>query len=155
MGYPTKFDEEKRGAYLLALERSGEVTAASASVGVCRQTIYQHMHDDDGFRDACERAVGRLIEKAMAVAKTLALEGLVEKFYDPKTGELVREKRTYSERILLKLLARHQPREWGDKVAIDQTVKGDVKVTRVEPKELTRPARNRVRDLLDELPSNN
>jgi len=115
-----KFDDERRGAYLLALERSGEVTAASAAVGLSRQTIYATMKADPEFKEACEAAKGRLVEKALAVAKMLAIDGVVDKTYD-KDGNLTGERVRYSERLLLRLIERHLP-EWGAKLNIEKKV---------------------------------
>jgi len=119
-GIPTKFDAERRGAYLLALERSGEVVAASAAVGVSRQTVYAAMRTDPEFAEECEAARGRLVERALEVAKKLAIDGVTDKFYD-KEGNLISERTRYSERLLLRLLERHLP-EWGAKLDVTKKV---------------------------------
>lgn len=150
MGKPLKFDAEKRAAYLLALERSGEVVSASAAAGVSRQCIYDAMNRDPEFREECERALGRLAEKAMATAKMLAIDGVVEPIFD-KDGNKIGEKRKYSERLLLRLLERHMP-QW--RPGIDQKVEGTMAHSHehtIKPRDLPPRARSRVRELLAEL----
>lgn len=151
MAAPLKFDAERRAAYLLAYERIGEVAPAAAAVGVHRSTIYGTMAKDPDFKEACDVALARLLDKAHATLRKIAIDGVVTKTYD-KEGNLVREETKYDTRALLRFLARHDP-AWRDKVEVDQTVTGSMEHTHsVQPKDLSRSARSRVRDLLDELP---
>lgn len=149
--YPLKFDAERQEQFLRLMEDSGEVTACAAAVGVHRQTVYGAMQRDPAFKERVEIARMKLGQKALARAKHLAIDGVLETTYD-KDGNVIKERRVYSTRLLLRLMERHFP-EWGDKVQIDQTVSGEVEhVHSVKPRDLSRAARMKVRELLAELP---
>jgi len=148
-----QFDAERKAAFVLAYERTGEKKAAAAAVGVTRQTIYNHLETDPAFREACEAARGRLLESCIATLKKLAIDGVEKTTFD-KDGNKVSVTRVYSERMLLAWLKRLEREKWGDKVAVDQTVHATVRNTHeITPAQLDRVQRSRVRDLLDTLPS--
>jgi len=148
----TQFDAERKAAFVAAYEDTGEKKAAAASVGVTRQTIYNHIASDPEFRDACEAARGRLLGKLTRTLKKLAIDGVTKKTYD-KDGDVVSETKQYDVRALLAWLKRLEREKWGDKVAVDQTVNATVtNKHEITPAQLDRTQRNRVRDLLDALP---
>lgn len=150
----SKFDAERKAAYILAYERTGEVISAAAAVRVCRQTVYRHLNEDPEFAAAIHEAEGRLVETIVQKLKQLAIEGVETKHYD-KEGKLARVTRTYSERLMLAWLKRLRMRDWGDKLAVDQTVTGTVTHQSIEPKDVPRVARNRLREALEALPDEN
>jgi len=149
----TQFDAERKAAFVLAYERTGEKKAAAAAVGVTRQTIYDHLRKDPEFARDVEQARGRLLETLMNRLKHVAVDGVKTTRYD-KDGNKISETVTYDVRALLAWLKRLERDKWGDKVAVDQKVRGHVEHDhRVTPKDLPVEARRRMRDLLDALPA--
>lgn len=151
----TLFDAERKAAFVLAYERSGEKKAAAAAVGVNRDTVYEHLAKDPEFKADCEAARGRLLETCIKRLKHLAIDGVTKTTYD-KDGVVVAVTKIYSERLLLAWLKRLERDKWGDKLRVDQKVSGIVE-HRTPITQVPREARNRLRDALDALPdiSNN
>ena len=148
--FQTRFTDELRGAFLLALARLGEVPAAAASVGVSKRTAYRHMAEDPDFKEACQIAVGRLTEELLTIARQIAIEGVVvEITTDPKTGK-VTEKRKHDARLLEKWLKRFLP-EWKDTVKVDHEVSGAIEHKgRIDVANLSTEQKRLVRRLLVE-----
>lgn len=150
---PNRFDDKCKTAFLVALERSGEYKAACAAVSISYQTVYDHRQKYPDFQTACEDALGRNYACLLKVAYKLAVEGLITETYD-KEGRVVHSKRTYSERILLKLLGRRDPAAWSDKVQVDQKATVEVRDKRVKTEDMTprqqRAAREYLKTLLDD-----
>ncbi len=152
---PLKFTPERQAVFLTALAKNGEIVASAAVANVSRQLIYDCQNANPEFKAACKRAKGKLLEELVDVARKLAIEGLVEKQYD-RNGKELGEKRKYSERVLLKWLARVAPGEWGDKLRVDQKVTAKVTHRTVKPKDLSPEGRAHVRGLLESMrPSDN
>jgi hypothetical protein len=152
-GPQVQFDAERRAAWLLAYERTGEKKAACGAVGIGRQTLYDHLRRDPEFRAQAEAARDRLLETLMGRLKHVAVDGVEKTTYD-KDGNVLSVTRTYDVRALLAWIKRLERDKWGDHVQVDKTVKGSVDhVHRVKPAELPKVARDRMRDLLDALPA--
>lgn len=152
---PSKFTPERQAVFLTALAKNGEIVASAAVANVSRQLIYDRQNSDPAFKAACKRAKGKLLEELVDVARKLAIEGLVEKQYD-RSGREIGEKVKFSERVLLKWLARVAPAEWGDKLRVDQKITAKVTHRTVKPKDLSPESRAHVRGLLDSMrPSDN
>ena len=150
-----KFTADRQSIFLTALAKNGEVVASAAVAGVTRQCVYDRQNADPEFRAACKAAKGKLLEELVAVARKLAIEGLAEKVYD-RAGKEIGEKVKFSERVLLKWLARVAPAEWGDKLRVDQKITAKVTHRTVKPKDLSPESRAHVRGLLDSMrPSDN
>lgn len=147
----TKFDAERKAAFVLAYERSGEMTAACAAIKISRVTAYAHLKSDPAFSEAIDEADGRLYETMMATVKKLAIDGVVKTTYD-KDGNKVSVTRVYSERMLLAWLKRRRREDWGDKLAVDQTVNAKHTHQVLDPKKLPREARDRLREALEQIP---
>ena len=150
------FDAEKRGAFCLAMERTGEISAAAAAVNISRTTVYDAIKRDPEFAADVAKAKGRLLERLLGTAKTVAIEGIVEKFYD-KDGNVTREVRRYDTRVLLAWLKRLAP-EWGDRVKVDQKVEHTGTVEhqhsgRIEVEKMTTEQRDAARAFLATLPA--
>lgn len=148
---PDRFTAARKEAFLVALERSGEYKAACAAVAISYQTVYEHRQRSAEFQTACDDALGRQYDELMKIARKLAVEGLVTETYD-KHGKVISSKRVYSERILLKMLARRDPAAWSDKVQIDQKVSGEVKHRRIKVEDMTRSQKRAARDFLKTIP---
>lgn len=149
----TQFDAERKAAFVLAYERSGEKKAAAAAVGVTRQTVYDHLRKDPEFARDVELARGRLLDKLMQTLRLVGVDGVEEKHYD-REGNVTRVTRKIDVRALLAWIKRLERDKWGDKVAVDQKVQGRVEHEHsVKPAQLDRVARAKVRDLLESLPA--
>lgn len=147
---PAKFTEAVRAAYVKALEKLASHKAASAAVRVHYATAWKWRNRDEGFAAECEAALGRSYGELLGVARKLAIEGLVTETYD-KHGKVISTKRVYSERILLKMLARLDPAGWSDKVQVDQKVTATVR-QRIKVEDMTPAQRTAARRFLATIP---
>ena len=124
-GTPYKFDDAHKATFLLELERLGSYRAASASINISVMTIHRHRKLDEDFAEACEKALEKLTEKLVTVARMLAIEGVVEESYD-KTGNVIRRRTRHDTKILLRMLASRDPENWSETKKVEQTIKGSV-----------------------------
>lgn len=148
---PYKFDDpDLRSLFLARLREIGEIAPTAAAVGVSRQCVYDTLNRDESFAEACQRAIDELRASAHDTLRKIAIEGVTEKRYD-KEGNLVAEITKYDTRALLRFLARHDP-SWREGVQVDQKVSAEVTHKRVDPKDIPKDARNRLRDALASLP---
>lgn len=155
MGLPHDFDDEAKGAFVLALQRLGNYQAAAAAVGFSVDTVWRHRKEDKDFAEACKRAKARLLGELLGVVREFAITGVVEKFYD-KEGNLVREKKYISEKLLDKWLRVLAPEQWGEKLAVKE--EGTVEhrhehVGRIEVEKMTPAQRRAARQFLATFPA--
>ena len=68
-----------------------------------------------------------------------------------QNGKVISTKRVYSERILLKMLARLDPAGWSDKVQVDQKVTATVR-QRIKVEDMTPAQRTAARRFLATIP---
>ena len=150
-GTPDVFTSTLQEAFLDALRNCGVYTAAAASIGLTYATVYRHRQRNPDFQELCDKALGRNYEALLEIARKLAIEGLVTETYD-KVGNVISSKRVYSERILLKMLARLDPAGWSDKVQVDQKVTGEIRTERIKVEDMTPAQRRAARAFLDTIP---
>lgn len=140
-----------RAAYVEALQKLASHKAASAAVGVHYTTSWKWRKNEADFAEACDRALGRSYGELLAVARKLAIEGLVVETFD-KAGNVVSRKRVYSERILLKFLAKLDPAGWSDKVQLDSKSTVEIRDKRIRAEDMTPGQRRAAREFLATLP---
>ncbi len=150
-GTPDVFTLPVQEAFLEALKRCGVYTASAASVGVSYHTILRHRRDRPEFQELCDEALGRNYAEALDIARKLAIKGLVKETYD-KNGKVISSKTDYSERILIKILTKHDPAAWSDKVAIDQKVSAEIRSVRIKVEDMTPAQRRAARAYLATIP---
>ncbi len=150
-GTPDVFTPALQEAFLEALKNCGVYTAAAAAVGLTYRLVYQFRQRNPDFQERCDKALGRNYGELMDVARKLAIEGLVTETYD-KAGNVISSKRVYSERILLKMLARLDPAGWSDKVQVDQKVSAEIRTERIKVEDMTPAQRRAARDFLATIP---
>jgi len=145
-----KFNAERKAAYVEALEKTGELVAAAAAVGFSRQCIYTNLNKDPQFAEECEKAKGRLYGRLMDAMDELSLKGHRTDHF--AADGVTKTHSTYKKdtKLLLAWLKRTMPSKWSDKLQIDQTV--TTKVQPIEPKDVPREARNRLREALAAMP---
>jgi hypothetical protein len=148
---PAKFTADVRAAYVEALANLASHKAASAHVRVAYCTAWKWRKKDEEFAAACDDALGRAYGDLLKVARMLAIEGLVEETLD-KHGAVVTRKRKYSERILLKFLAKLDPAGWSDKVQVDSTATVEIQDKRIEVEKMTPEQRRAGRAFLKTIP---
>ncbi len=134
-----------------ALERCGAYTAAAASVDLAYTTVLRHRQRNPDFQERCDKALGRNYGELLGIARKLVVEGLVTETYD-KNGKVISSKRVYSERVLLKMLTRLDPKGWSDKVQVDQHVTGEIKAERVKVEDMTPSQKRAARAYLATIP---
>ncbi len=124
-GYPYKFGNKLKATFLSELERLGSYRAASASISISAATVLRHRKADPDFDDACEKALEKLTEKLVSKARELALDGALEQTFD-REGRVIRERRRYSEKILLRMLAARDPENFSETKKIDHNHSGSI-----------------------------
>lgn len=124
-GTPYKFDDARKATFLSELERLGSYRAACAAINIDRTTILRHRKTDDDFAEACEKALERLTEKLITVARMLAIDGVIEESFD-KTGRVIRKRVRHDTKILLRMLASRDPENWSETRKIEHDHKGSV-----------------------------
>lgn len=153
---PTRFTETKRAEFLLQLTRLGSYRAAAAAIGVHAITVMRYRQGHPDYQEQCQSAKDGLLKELVGTARRLAIEGVEEMVFG-KDGKQLRDangqpvvRRKYSERVLLRWLARLDPDNWSDTVKVDQTVRGKVEHVpgSFHPKDLSPRRRAAMREML-------
>ncbi len=148
---PAKFTADVRAAYVEALAKLASHKAASAAVKVHYNTSHKWRKREPEFEAECEAALGRHYSELLDMARKWAIEGLVEETYD-KEGKVTGKRKRYSERILLKMLARAAPEGWSDKVQVDSKATVEIQDKRIKVEKMTPEQRRAGRAFLATLP---
>ena len=103
----------RQRAFIAALAESGCVSEACAEVGITARSAYRLRERPEAaaFRAAWDHAQSLATVRLTALAFERAIHGSAECFY--KDGELVAERRKPSDRLLMWLLAHHDPVTYG------------------------------------------
>lgn len=148
---PAKFTPAVRAAYVEALARLASHKAAAAHVGVAYCTAWKWRKKDPELEAECENALGQAYGELLTVARKLAIEGLVIETLD-KAGNVIKTERRYSERILLRMLARLDPAGWSDKLQVDSKSTVEVHDKRIKVEAMTPSQRRAARRFLETIP---
>lgn len=101
---------ERQRVFLTALAETGSVHLASASARLTAQSAYGLRARSPAFAAAWDTAEQLAVGRLAALAFDRAINGRVEQLW--REGELVMEKRLPSDRLLMWLLARLDPRRF-------------------------------------------
>lgn len=103
----------RQRAFIAALAETGCVSEACAKVGITARSAYRLRERPEaaGFRAAWDHAQSLATVRLTALAFERAIHGSAECFY--KDGELVAERRKPNDRLLMWLLAHHDPVTYG------------------------------------------
>ena len=148
---PAKFTPAVRAAYVEALGKLASHKAAAAHVGVAYCTAWKWRKKDPIFAAECEQALGEAYGELLHVARKLAIEGLVIETLD-KAGNVIKTERRYSERILLRMLARLDPAGWSDKLHVDSKTTVELSDKRIKVEDMTPAQKRAARDYLRTVP---
>ena len=96
--------------YIEALAETGSVHAAAASAGLSARSAYQLRVRSPAFSAAWDTAQQLAVGRLSALAFDRAIHGRVDQIY--REGELVGERRVPSERLLMWLLSRLDPKRF-------------------------------------------
>lgn len=96
--------------FLREMEKTGNLKASSAYIGVVPQTIYKAMDRDPHFKDAVEAARNKASRDIENELRRRAIDGVEEDIFHQ--GVVVGTKKTYSDR-LLELLAKGNIDKYG------------------------------------------
>ncbi|MBV9528895.1 hypothetical protein [Sphingomonas sp.] len=104
---------ERQRAFIAALAETGCVSEACAEVGITPRSAYRLRHHPraDAFRKAWDHAQSLASPRLAALAWERAVHGVTDRLY--RNGELVAERRRPSDRLLMWLLAHHNPTAYG------------------------------------------
>jgi hypothetical protein len=115
-----KFDDKAKQRYLEALRQTGRRWQAEDAAGVARTTVDDHKENDPEFAAACEEAAEEFVARGLAKIERDAVEGHIEKRYDPMTGTLVSEVPRFETQLRVKFLERYE-REYHPKHQIEHS----------------------------------
>lgn len=125
MATRTERTEEKRAAFLKALEENGgNITAACKSARYPRQTAYEARERDPAFAKAWDEAMERGIDALEDEALRRAHNGTLKPVYyqGSKCGTV----REFSDTLLIFMLKAKRPLKFRDNVAIEHSGKVDL-----------------------------
>lgn len=97
--------------FLRELERTGNLKASAAYVGVTPQAIYSAQKKIDGFKEACDVARDKMAHTVETEMRRRAIEGVEKGVY--YKGELVATEREYSDSLLTMLAKANAPDRYG------------------------------------------
>ena len=98
----TRFDAERKAAYLAALEQDGEHTFARIEVGVSSETVRLHRQKDADFDTACDDALHTYRKKFIDELVRRGHEGVEKPVFHE--GVIVGHVTEYSDRLLMEHL---------------------------------------------------
>ena len=104
------FSAERQRLFLLELAETGSVHLASASARLSARSAYRLRARSPAFAAAWDTAQQLAVGRLSALAFDRAIHGRVEQVW--QQGELVAEKRAPSDKLLMWLLARLDPRRF-------------------------------------------
>ena len=111
-----------RKAFIAALARSGNVTAAAEIVGKTRAGAYKARSTSPTFAKQWDQALEEASDAMELEAKRRAMSGVEEPVY--YQGQEIGRVRKYSDTLLIFLLKAHRPEKFRDNVSVDQRVSG-------------------------------
>lgn len=117
MAKATSWTPRKRGQFLSALRKTGNVTAAAEAAGLSRSQAYQLRRSDDGFRQDWDDALQAAIDDLEEELRRRALHGVEQPIY--YGGKECGRVRTYNDALGMFLL-RARRRELFDKAGGDE-----------------------------------
>ncbi len=101
------FTDELKEKFLEALAKEGLVRTACATIHVSRETIRIHQNKDAKFAEAILQAKADHLRPLRQAGWDRAVDGVVTETIYNDQGILLKEKITYSDPVLIKLLTRH------------------------------------------------
>ncbi len=101
------FTDELKEKFLEALAKEGLIRTACATIHVSRETIRVHQNKDAKFAEAILKAKADHLRPYRVEAQRRAIDGVITETIYNDQGVIIREKRTFSDPLLIKLLTRH------------------------------------------------
>lgn len=120
-----KLTPEKRGAFLAALEQTGNVTRSAELVGADRRMLYFAREDDPEFAKAWQKSLAIGIEFCEDEVRRRAFEGYEKPVF--QGGNLVGAVREYSDTLAIFLLKGAKPDVYRERQ--DVNVSGSLDLT--------------------------
>lgn len=109
----TELTAKKREAFILALAKTGNVSAACKKAKISRQTVYVHKREDPAFAELWSEAEDIYVEVLEAEADRRAKGGTLKPvFYK---GEQVGQVREYSDTLLMFRLKALRPDKYRER----------------------------------------
>lgn len=129
---PKKFTFDKQKQFLEDFAKTGNMTVSAKKAGVSRQLIYHAKERSERFKRMFETAKEVAIDMLEEEARNYAVDGKVTYEEYDENGNLVAQRKEYSEKLLLRLLEAHRP----DTYDSDEPdgIQGDITIE-VHPKE--------------------
>jgi len=114
---PARLAQRKKTCFLEALMRTANVTASCENAGLPRETAYYWRARDPFFSAAWDEALDRGLDALEDEVIRRAKDGVAEPvFYK---GQVVGEKRRYSDSLAMFVLKTRRPAVWGEHRQID------------------------------------
>ncbi|HTU54963.1 MAG TPA: hypothetical protein VMF62_13430 [Acetobacteraceae bacterium] len=106
-GNPSRATRERQRLFLEAFCKCGSVSAAAAACGFDRRRISDWRREDTAFSDAFDQAATMVLGKLETEAWRRGVDGVERAVVS--AGKIVTTERVYSDSLLNRLLARHDP----------------------------------------------
>lgn len=123
------------GAFINALRRAPNITAAARAAGVSRAAAYLARRDDPAFATAWGEALAESLDAAEGELYRRAVHGTVKPVY--QGGRKVGEVREFSDLLLIFLLKAHRPGLYRERATV---FTGHLPIASMTDDELTRLA---------------
>lgn len=128
MANETRLTAKKKEAFILALAKTGNVSAACKRAKVSRPTVYRHKREDTTFAELWEEAEDVYVELLEAEADRRAKTGTLKPvFYQGKEVGKVRE---FSDTLLMFRLKALRPDKYRENSAVQHSGEMQVTITR-------------------------
>lgn len=116
---------ERKVAFIEHLAQTSNVTLSAHLAGwVRRNTAYQHREKDPLFAELWQEAIDIATDELESAARSRAI-GWDEPIVN-KDGEVVGQRRVYSDKMMEMMLKAHRPDKYRDKQDIDLNHKGGI-----------------------------
>lgn len=125
----------KQKKFLENLQKDFNMSSAAKSVGVCVQTIYKYMDDDENFKQLVEEARDIAVEEAEGEAYRRGVKGVEKTVWHQ--GQPVGVEIQHSDRLLELFLKGRRPEVYGNKQSIDIQGSMNVEVSQAKTKLLS------------------
>ena len=125
-GATTKFDDERKGVYLRALDLTGRKGLAAKAADVSMQTVRDHIERVPDFAKAVESVLENRSQRIVERLEQQFIEGHFEPIVN-KDGEVIGERKKLETQARIKVVQRHE-KEYRDKQEIDLNQTGGVLV---------------------------
>jgi len=116
----------KKRAFLAAFQATGSIKLAAKASQVHRATHYDWLKEDPEYKASFDLAQEEATDSLEVEARRRAIEGVMRRRFNPKTGESFNELE-YSDTLLIFLLKANNPSKYRDRLSVDANVQANAR----------------------------